>query len=368
MRFKKTEKNTSNKAAVTVSGRSIIGVDIGQSNIRMVQISGRQLSQIQLEKYATVALPPNVVSGNEIMDFDQLVSHLQQCLDKLKTNCKQANVALPMGAVTIDENLVYPLDDDNDLSLPEFVEAAVAQVGDLDEINYDWTVLSESDREQNILMVAARKDAVESRSDLLEEVGLTAVNVDVDLFAIANAFAFVDMQEDGEFTHERVALFDVGDITLKALIIQSGKILYKQESNFGLEQLMQLVQRTYQLSDSDAYAMISGESLQPSDYRTTILDSFNMQIAQEVQRAMQFFYATQNMDSNSDVKHIFISGSGCVANSGVAEVIRSQTNIPTQQLNPVSLIANKTKSDDSELAKNASSLTTAFGLALRGLV
>ena len=51
MRSKKTEKKTSNKKAMATSGRSVIGVDISPSHIRMVQLSGRQLSQVQLEKY-----------------------------------------------------------------------------------------------------------------------------------------------------------------------------------------------------------------------------------------------------------------------------------------------------------------------------
>ncbi|MDK4679949.1 type IV pilus assembly protein PilM [Kingella negevensis] len=368
MGFGKTKKNTSNNASVATSGRSVIGVDISQNNIRMVQVSGRQLSQVQLEKYAILPLPQNVVLGHEINDYEQFVSILQQCYEKLKTNCKQANIALPTGSVTIEENLVFSKNNEEELSLQEFVEVTVSQIGDLDEMNYDWQILSEQGNDQNILMVAAKTEAVDKCSDLLDEIGITASNVDVDLFAIANAFIFADAKEGGEFAHERIAVFDVSDISLKALIMEGSRILYKQESNFGLEQLVQLIQRNYQVPDDEALAMIFGEAARPKDYKELITDSFNMQIAQEVQRTMQFFYATQSMDSGSDVKHIFISGSGCTPNSGVAEVIYSQTNIPTQQLNPILLATNKTKIEEEQLNKDASSLTTAFGLALRGLI
>ncbi|ULJ70124.1 type IV pilus assembly protein PilM [Wielerella bovis] len=370
MRFKKTEKNTSNKtnkSTVATSGRSVIGVDITPHHIRMVQLSGRQLSQVQLDKYAIVPLPQNVISGHEINNYDELVSLLQQCYGKMKTSCKQANVALPASLVTIEEGLNYS-SDEGELSLQEFVESSVAQVGDLDEMNYDWQELPSSGKDQLILMVATKTEVVDRYVDLLDDVGISASNVDVDLFAVANAFAYADVNEGGEFAHERIAVFDVGDVALKALIIEDGKILYKQESNFGLEQLIQLIQRNYQVSEGEAIAMINGDAPRPADYKDMISDGFNMQIAQEVQRTMQFFYATQNMDNNSEIKHIFISGSACVAGSNVADMIYSQTNIATQQLNPVTLATNKTKVDDVQLKKDASSLTIAFGLALRGLV
>ncbi len=106
MRFKKTAKNTSEKAAkpskpakkssgkaaAGMAAKSVIGLEIGPANIRMVQIAGKGSGRVQLEKYAVEPLPQNVVSGSEIVNFDTLVSHLQQCYSKLKTNCKSVNI------------------------------------------------------------------------------------------------------------------------------------------------------------------------------------------------------------------------------------------------------------------------------------
>lgn len=368
MRFKKTEKNTSNKSTSSASGRSVIGLDIGQSGIRMVQLSGKGIGSIQLEKYSIVNLPQNIISGNEIVDFDQLVTYLQQCYGQLKTSCKQVNMALPSGVVTIEEDLFYSAGD-ADLSLQEFVEAEVSRIGHLDEMNYDWQAFEAANgaRGQSVLMVAARTENVERCSDLLDEVGLTAVNVDVDLFALSNAFAYADSVKDNGLAYSRVALFDIGDVALKALVVEGGRILYKQESQLGLEQLVQSVQRNYQTSEAEALALIRGDKPRPSDFKELVSDGFNMQVAQEVQRTMQFFFATQSNEQGGDVKHIFISGSGCIAGSGVVEAVYAQTGIQVSQIAPATLAQNKTKVDDIELNKDANSLTTAFGLALRGL-
>lgn len=368
MRFKKTEKNTSNKSTSSALGRSVIGLDIGQSGIRMVQLSGKGIGSIQLEKYAVVNLPHNVVSGNEIVDFDQLVTYLQQCYGQMKTNCKQVNIALPSASVTIETDLFYSADD-GDLSLQEFVEAEVSRIGPLDEMSYDWQEFDASNgsKGKSVLMVAARTENVDRCSDLLDEVGLTAANIDVDLFALVNAFSYVDSIKDNGLGYARVAFFDIGDVALKAVILEGGKILYKQESQLGLEQLMQLVQRNYQTGDAEALAMIRGEASRPSDFKQLVNDDFNMQVAQEIQRVMQFFFAAQSSEQGGDVKHIFISGSGCMQGSGLAETVYAQTGVQVSQIAPVTLAQNKTKVDDLELSKDANSLTTAFGLALRGL-
>ena len=378
MVLKKTTKNTSEKAekaskrakkptgkaAANMSAKSVIGLEIGSANIRMVQLSGRSSGQVQLEKYAIEPLPQNVVSGSEIVNFDTLVSHLQQCYSKLKTNCKSINVGLPVGVVTIEENLPYSTAD-AELSLQEFVEAEVVRVGALDEMRYDWQVFPANavNKGSSVLVVAAKSENVSQYTDLLEEVGLSAANVDVDLFALFNAFTYVINQRNSELANERIALFDIGDVSLKAIIVQSGKILYRHDANFGLDQLVQLLQRNYQVTESEALEMISGRRQRPADYKTEVNDVFNMQIAQEVQRALQFFLTTRS--DEIDVQQIFISGSACIAGSGLADMVRISSNIPTEHLAPISLAENKLKGGD--LAHDADSLTTAFGLALRGL-
>ncbi len=377
MRFKKTAKNTSEKAAkpskpakkssgkaaAGMAAKSVIGLEIGPANIRMVQIAGKGSGRVQLEKYAVEPLPQNVVSGSEIVNFDTLVSHLQQCYSKLKTNCKSVNIGLPVSMVTIEDNLVYS-ESNSEMSVQEFVEAEVVRVGPLDDINYDWQEFPSTNKEKTVLVVATKTDNVNQFTDLLDEIGVTPINMDVDLFALFNAFAYVDMMQGNEFSNERIALFDIGDVSLKALIVESGKILYRHETNFGLDQMIQMIQRNYQVTESEALEMVSGRRQRPADYKTEVSDYFNMQIAQEVQRALQFFMTTRSDDI--EVQQIFVSGSACVADSGLAEVIRISTNVTTQHLAPITLAENKIKGGGN-LAHDADSLTTAFGLALRGL-
>ena len=48
--FKSTKDTKTGKASSGLNNRSAIGVDISQHAIKMVQLTGRSLNQIQLEK------------------------------------------------------------------------------------------------------------------------------------------------------------------------------------------------------------------------------------------------------------------------------------------------------------------------------
>ena len=160
----KNPKNTTGKAGKSSSGlsnRSSIGIDISQHAIKMVQLSGRSLNQIQLEKYVITKLPKNIVKGNKIQDYDQLVTYLQHAYSQLRSSCKNIIAAIPQGLATI-EQVVYS-QKDTELDLDEFAESEISSIGPIDEINYDYQVVGASviPAGQQILTVAARKDDIE---------------------------------------------------------------------------------------------------------------------------------------------------------------------------------------------------------------
>lgn len=368
MRLSKSTKNTTtktNKTAASLSNRAAIGVDITQHAIKMVQLSGRSLNQIQLEKYVITKLPKNIVKGSKIQDYEQLVSYLQHSYTQLRSSCKNFVAAIPQSAATVEQSIYNSKD--TDLDLEDFAEAEIAQIGPVDEMNYDYQVTGTSvaPAGQQLLLVASKKDDVEPRIELFENAGLDLSALDLDLLAQRNAYAYWINHHAPELTNEKIAVFGIYATQMYALIMQNGQILYKQETQVSTEQLNQLIQRTYQVTEEKA-AQIMIADTKPSDYQTQIADRFNVQVAQEVQRVLQFYYTTQNTETFSNIKHILLTGASS-QQLGLAESIFSQTNTPTQCVHPVTYTERSSKIDLPQLQIDAPSLTMAFGLALRGL-
>lgn len=366
MRFKKNEKNTTSKTSSSnLTNRGAIGIDISQDAIRMVQLSGRSLNQIQLEKYAITKLPKNIIKGNRIQDYDQLVSYLQHAYAQLRSNNRNIVVALPQNVTTI-ETVVYN-SRDSEMDLPSYAEYEISQLAPLDEVNYDYQVIGRSSQPlgDKVLLVAARKEEIEPRLEVFESAGLNPAFMDIDIFAQTNAFSYWINQHSSELSTEKVALINIGEHEMHALIVQEGQILYKQESSISGEQLNQLIQRTYQTNEEQAANMLKNND-KPIDYQSQIADRFNIQVAQEIQRVLQFYYTTQQNEQFSSVKHILITGSAS-QQLGLPETVFSQTNTATECVHPITYANTSNKLDLSELQQSAASLTVAFGLALRGL-
>ncbi|HFA8210549.1 TPA: pilus assembly protein PilM, partial [Neisseria gonorrhoeae] len=127
----------------------------------MVQLSGRSLNQIQLEKYVIAKLPKNIIQGNKVQNYDQLVTYLQQAYAKLGTSCKNIVASVPQNLATI-EQLTYTAKD-AELDLQGFVESSISEASSisLEEANYDYQVLSQSAVGEAVLSVASRKDEIE---------------------------------------------------------------------------------------------------------------------------------------------------------------------------------------------------------------
>lgn len=365
MRLLKNQNNTTNKASAGLTSRGSVGVDISQKAIKMVQLTGRSLNQIQLEKYVITKLPKNIIRGNQIQDYDQLVSYLQHAYNQLNTTSKNIVAAMPQGMATV-ETAIHPRE--SEMSLEAFVENEISQFGAIEEMNYDYQVMGNSIMPlgKQVLLVAARKEDIEPRIEALESANLNPAYMDVDLFAQSNAFSFWINQHASELTDEKIAVIDVGDNQMQAMVLQKGQILYKQETTVSGEQLIQLIQRTYQVTEDEAENMKTSMESRPLDYQSQIADRFNIQVAQEIQRVLQFYYTTQASDQFSSVKHVFLTGSASLQ-EGLPETVFSQTNTATQCVSPVIYATHSKKIDLSQLQQDAASLTTAFGLALRGL-
>ena len=99
---------------------------------------------------------------------------------------------------------------------------------------------------------------------------------------------------------------------------------------------------------------------------SAVADRFNIQVAQEIQRVLQFYYTTQSTEQYSNVKHILLTGTAA-QQPGLAETIFSHTNTATECIHPILYANNGSKVDISQLQIDAATLTLAFGLALRGL-
>ena len=366
MRISKNSKKTAPKARKSFGGKGSLGVDITPNAISMVHLSGHSPNNLRLEKYAIQSLPKGVIINGNIEDHDQLVSYLQQTYDMLGSSSKNVTAALPQSLVNIQTLFYDPRN--TDLTLEEFAELEASQTIGSSNLSYDYQVTGESQNNnvEEVVLAAAKRDDVDLRVDAFEAAGINLSQLDVDTFAVVNAFSVWIDQFSSDLENQKLAVFYVDEEQTKAFILHNGQILYKQETNFGNKQLTLNIQRQYKLSEDDAWQLRFKDN-KPADFQSAVADPFNHQLTQEIQRILQFYYTTVSSDYHDNVKHILIAGCPFMQPFGLAESVYSHIKIPTQQAEPVHSVQANAQTESSQFNLEAGQLTVAFGLAVRGL-
>jgi type IV pilus assembly protein PilM len=233
----------------------------------------------------------------------------------------------------------------------------------LEEVNLDFQVIGPSPNSPDdveVLLAASRKERVEDRVAVAEMAGLKPVVIDIEAYAIQAAYELVLNQLPQNGQGQVIALIDVGAAVMKVTVMQDEQQLYVREQAFGGMQLTDDIVRAYGVSPAEAELMkCSGTP--PDNYAAEILHPFVTKMAQEIARALQFFFTST---PHNEVHHIILAG-GSVLVPGAVDSIREQTGVNTLLADPFAGMAISPRIRAKQLAMDAPSLLVACGLALR---
>ena len=101
-----------------------------------------------------------------------------------------------------------------------------------------------------------------------------------------------------------VALFEVGAFTTSMQVIRNDEVLYDRDQAFGGAQLTQLIVRQYGFSPEEAETKKRNGDL-PEDYASGVLKPFVESMAQEIARALQFFFTST---PHNKVDYVMLAG------------------------------------------------------------
>ena len=340
----------------------LLGIDISSTSVKILELS-RSGSKYRVESYAVEPLPPNSVVEKNITDAELVGEAIRRAAAKLATKTKNAACAVA-GSAVITKVITMPAN----LSEDE-MEGQIQMEADqyipypLEEINLDFQIMAPSDNEPDkvdVMLAASRSDNVDIRVAALGVGGLTTKVVDVEAFALENAFALLSENNELIGDSHVVAVMDVGATTSTLSVLEDSKIIYTREQSFGGRQLTDEIQRRYGLSYEEA-GLAKRQGGLPDNYEPEVLQPFMESMAQEVNRSLQFFYSSSQVGA---VDHVVIAG-GCASIPGISELIQSKIDTTVTIANPFQsmTVSSRVKSD--ALANDAPALMIACGLALR---
>ena len=344
-------------------GRSkdAVGLDIGASSVKAVQLKrGRGVHE--LVRLGIAPLHPETIVDGVIMDSGTVISAIQQIFSENQIKTKDVVVAVSGHSVIVKKIRVTKMK-------PEELEEAIPFEAEqyvpyaIEDVNLDFQVLENADpnaSELDVLLVAVKKDIVNDYLSIISTAGLNAVVVDVDAFALENAFELA-YDTDRE---QVVGLVNLGAAVMNINILQGGFSEFTRDSPVGGNRYTESIQKMLGLSYDQAETLKLGTEVEGRTLRDAqpAIDMVNAEVAGEIRRSFDFFRSS----SHSDTIHRVVLSGGSARLPGLVEYLSENLEIPFEVANPLrKLKADPKKIDPAYLEMIAPQLAVSVGLALR---
>jgi type IV pilus assembly protein PilM len=344
--------------------KPMLGLDISTSSVKVIELSQTK-GGYRVDHYAAEPMPQNAISDKTIVDIDVTGDAVRAAVKRSGSRNKLAAVAIG-GASVITKLIALPAG----LSGKELEEQIELQADQyipfpLEEVSYDFEVQgpSESDPDMvDVLIAATRSENVEHRQAVLEAAGLQAKIVDIESDALENACGLLTHQMPDNGLDQTIAVVDFGATTTTFSILNDRKVAYTRDQAFGGRQLTEEIMRAYGLSFEEA-GKAKKEGGLPGNYEAEILEPFIDDMAQQINRSLQF-YLSSGSGSSGHLDQVIVCG-GCAAIPGVDQMIQERLDVPTVIGNPFGEMKLSSRARAQNVEKDAPALMIACGLALR---
>jgi type IV pilus assembly protein PilM len=312
--------------------KTTVGIDIGSGLVKAVVIDHGGPTPV-LSKVVITPLHDTAIVDGEIMDHAMVVDAIRQTIEA--TGAKTKNVVAAVGGrdVIIKKISVERVKDAQARELMRW-EAEQHVPFDMESVELDFQVLDpDADGfEMSVLLVAAKRELVQAKRQLLEEGSAMPSVMDVDAFALHNAFE----TNYPEAMSGTVALLNVGHENTTLNIIEHGVPVLTRDLPVGTRRFREDIQRDHGASAEDAEAMLRGFDITPE--LEIVVPDRGEEIAVGVERAQTFLStASRNF---SPIRTVYICGGGSRV-PGLVHWLGERLRVPVQSANPLARVSVK---------------------------
>jgi type IV pilus assembly protein PilM len=357
----------------TPKKNQLVGLDIGSHSIKLAEVEDTKKGKI-LKSFGVIGLPQDAIVEGAIKEMEIVSSAIKTLYRHLKIKNKNVVTSIS-GYSVIVKKITIQKRGEAELEATIQDEAEQYIPFDINDVNLDYEILSSTgDKDQqekgakedrglmDVMLVAAKKDIVEDYESLLHLTGLNPAILDVDAFALQNAFESALEEISGCY-----AIVNVGAEELGINAIKNGVSIFTRDSSYGGYQINEAIMSKFGVSYEEAEKIKLGGTKLESKERETLEDVFTSVVSgwvNEIKRALDFLSTTYPDES---IEKIFVSGGSCRI-PGFQKYLEIETEIPVEEMNPfANLQINDKLYDPKYLNYMAPQAAVAVGLALRSI-
>ena len=341
--------------------KSLVGLDIGSSAVKAIELRPAGKGY-KVAAFGTEAVPPDSIVDGAIIDGTAVIDAIRRVFHSRNIKTKEVAASLSGNAVIVKK-----------ISLPTMTEAELAESiyweaeqyipFDIHDVNLDYQILNRGDvggkSSMDVLLVAAKKEKIADYTGVISQAGRQAVVIDVDAFALQNAYEANYGTDPGAV----VVLLNVGASATNINILEGDQSVFTRDISTGGNAYTEALQKELNLPFEHADQLKRGAPVHgvTFDDARPVLRAVTENVMLEVQKTFDFYRASAPSDR---ISRLVVSG-GASRAEGFAEMLGERFQAPVEPFDPfrkVSFDAGKFGLDASEIAPTAA---VAVGLALR---
>lgn len=337
--------------------RSLIGLDIGTNSVKAVELT-QYGSELVLTAYGQ----------NEIVSEGQKADAVVDLLQGHKFRTRRVVTAVSGKSVIVRYLTMIQMSDDDLRNAIKF-EADKYIPFDVDEVVLDAQRLDDppgaraglGENEMRVLLVAVKRSLIDDHVQLIQSIGLQPEIIDVDAFALGNAWDLRRATASGVDDDDKVvALLDVGANKTNINVLRSGSSHFTREIYLGGDDLTSAIAKRMGCESHQAEQLKRDPGDHIEAVRDAVLPSID-DLANEIHLSFDYF---ENQCDRA-VDDVLLSGGGAqlkLVEETFEKVFEKRVRHwdPTENLN-----FDADAVDVEALKKNAAQVAIATGLAAR---
>jgi len=349
--------------ALFAKPKTIVGLDIGSSTVKAVEVKPAGKGY-KVTAFGTEPVPPDAIVDGAIIDAGSVAEAIRRVFDGNKAFKAKDVCASLSGNAVIVKKITLPVMTENELAESIYWEAEQYIPFDIQDVNLDYQILDpgtgpNSRGSMDVLLVAAKKEKISDYTNVISQAGRTPVIVDVDAFALQNAFEVNYGLDAGRI----VVLLNAGASAININILQGDQSVFTRDISMGGNAYTEAVQKELDLPFDSAEQLKKGIPVDGATFEEAqpVLHAVTENVLLEIQKTFDFFKASASTDH---IDRIMLSG-GASRVDGFHQMVQERFNTPVEDFDPFRTVTWDAKKLGGEPADMAPSAAVAIGLALR---
>jgi type IV pilus assembly protein PilM len=342
--------------------KSLVGLDIGSSAVKAVELKPAGKGY-KVAAFGSEPIPPDSIVDGAIIDGGAVAEAIRRLFGGRGIKTKDVAASLSGNAVIV-KKITLPQMTESELAESIYWEAEQYIPFDIQDVNLDYQILDQGGEPgkgtMDVLLVAAKKEKIADYTGVIAQAGRSAVVVDVDAFALQNAYEANYGIEPGAI----VVLLNAGASATNINILNGDQSVFTRDISIGGNAYTEALQKELNLPFDLADQLKRGIPVDGVTFEDAkpVLRAVSENVMLEIQKTFDFFKATAASDR---IHRIMLSG-GASRAEGFTEMLAERFEAPVEGLDPFKRVGFDVKKlQAASAAEVAPTAAVAVGLALR---